>query len=220
MPKRTKEPWVSTYDESLGRMVSWDEMHQRWYREHRARQFFERLNHPWMWIMQSNALHRSARCLWAQSVALKSESPMLCLVHHKAALMLGGMSIECAMKAQWITQFAFPLQNDAQRRIFSGAHDLISLSRSAGLRTNATDRAILSVLSHHIRWLGRYPTPKEADEYVRHDLESSIPRAKEWDTYVAFRDKLGLSVSRALKRWGRPHARIRKQLDSVMQTDE
>jgi hypothetical protein len=220
MPKRSKAPWISAYDDTLGRMVSWDEMQEKWYREHKARRLFLQLNHPWMWIMQSNALHRSARCLWEQSVALKDESPMLCMDHHKAALMLGGMSIECAMKAQWLTQFEFPLPSGASKKIFSGAHDLITLSRSAGVRTNAIDREILSLLSHHIRWLGRYPTPKEADEYVRHDLDNAIPRAKEWYAYVVFRDKLGRSVSRALKRWGKPRARIRKQLDSLLQTDE
>ena len=133
---------------------------------------------------------------------------MLCMDHHKAALMLGGMSIECAMKAQWLAQFEFPLPNAVSKKIFSGAHDLIALSRLAGVRTNVTDRAILSVLSHHIRWLGRYPAPKEADEYVRHDLDGAIPRAKEWDAYVASRDKLGWSVSRALKRFGKARAHI------------
>jgi hypothetical protein len=34
MPKRSKEPWISTYDESLGRMISWDEMQKEWYRAH------------------------------------------------------------------------------------------------------------------------------------------------------------------------------------------
>ncbi len=220
MSKRSKEPWISTYDDTLGRMVSWDEMQQKWYREHKARQFFQRLNHPWMWIMQSNALHRSARILREQSVALKDESPVLCVDHHRVALMLGGMSVECAMKAQWIAQFEFPLPSNAAKKIFSGTHALITLSRLAGIRTNATDRKILGVLSHHIRWLGRYPTPREADEYVQHELDRTIPRDKEWDAYSAFRDKLGLSVSRALKRWGKPRARIRKQLDSVLRTDE
>lgn len=124
------------------------------------------------------------------------------------------------MKAQWLTQFEFPLPSGASKKIFSGAHDLITLSRSAGVRTNAIDREILSQLSHHIRWLGRYPTPKAADEYVRHDLENAIPWAKEWDAYAVFRDKLGRSVSRAMKRWGKPRARTRKQLDSLLQTDE
>jgi hypothetical protein len=220
MPKRSKEPWISTYDDALDRMVSWDEMQEKWYREHKARQFLLKLNHPWMWIMQSNALHRSARCLREKSVAIRDESPILCMDHHRAALMLGGMSIECAMKAQWITQFEFPLPSGASRKIFSGAHGLIALSRSAGVRTNATDRVLLGMLSHHIRWLGRYPTPKEADEYVRHELDSVIPRMEEWDVYIAFREKLGQSVSRAVKRWGKPRARIPKQLDSVLQTDE
>jgi hypothetical protein len=118
MPKRSKAPWISSYDDTLSRMVSWDEMQEKWYREHKARQLFLRLNHPWMWIMQSNALHRSARCLREQSVALKDESPTLCMDHHKAALMLGGMSIECAMKAQWLTKFEFPLQAARQRKYF------------------------------------------------------------------------------------------------------
>ena len=210
MPKRSKEPWVSTYDDALGRWGSWDEMQEKWYREHKARQFFQQLNHPFLWIMESNALHRSARSLWEQSVALKNESPMLYMDHHKAALMLGGMSVECAMKAQWLTQFEFPLPSDASKKVFSGVHDLITLSRSAGIRTNATDRAILNVLSHHIRWLGRYPTPKEVGEYVRHNLDRAIPQPKEWDAYVTFRDKLGWSVSRALKQFGKARARARQ----------
>jgi hypothetical protein len=220
MPKRAEAPWISTYDDSLRRMVSWQEMKEKWYREHKARLFFQRLNHPWMWIMQSNALHRSARCLWEQSVAFEQQSPMLCLDHHKAALMLGGMSIECAMKAQWLTKFDFPLSNDALKKISSGAHDLVSISRSAGVRTNAIDREILGLLTHHIRWLGRYPTPRATDEYVRHELDNAIPRAKEWNAYVVLRDKLGWSLTRAMKRWGKPRARIRKQSESLLWTDE
>ena len=79
-------------------------MQEAWYREHRARQLFARLNHPWMWIVQSNGLRRSAQCLWEQRVAHKDDDVIAHMDHHKAALMLGGMSIECAIKAQWLTR--------------------------------------------------------------------------------------------------------------------
>ena len=200
MAKANKTPWVSVYDSGLDRMVSFEEMGKDWYREHKARRMHPQLNHPMFWITQSNALHRSALCVWKESVG-HPEDLMQSLEHQKVALMLGGMSIECAIKAQWISSYAFPLDVGQQKKIFSGAHDLKSLARSAGIRTNAADRKILSLLSMHVRWLGRYPTPKAADEFVRHMLDRSIPRGKEWDAYLSIREKLGKSVSRAFRRW-------------------
>jgi hypothetical protein len=200
MAKANKTPWVSTYDSGLDRWVSWDEMGQDWYREHQARRMHHQLNLPMFWIAQSNALHRSALCVWNESAA-HPEELMRSSEHQKVALMLGGMSIECAIKAQWISSCDFPLDAGEQKKIFSGAHDLASLARSAGIRTNASDRKVLALLSMHVRWLGRYPTPKVADEFVRHMLDRSIPRGKEWDAYLSIREKLGKSVSRTFRRW-------------------
>lgn len=122
--------------------------------------------------------------------------------------MLGGMSVECAMKPQWISNCDFPIDIAQQRRTFSGAHDLTKLARSAGIRTNSVDRKILALLSMHVRWLGRYPTPREADEFVRHMLDRSIPRRKEWGAYLSIREKLGRSVSRAFRRWSAGRERV------------
>src|SRR5664279_4378268 len=122
--KHKNSSWVSTYDSDLDRWVSWDEMKEDWYREHQARRQFPNLNHPMFWIMESNALHRSALCLWKEGDA-SPDGPLRLMEYQKVGMMLGRMSIECAIKAQWISKFRFPIDPDQQKKVFSGAHNLV-----------------------------------------------------------------------------------------------
>jgi hypothetical protein len=194
---RKKYSWVSVYDSELGRSVSWDEMHEDWYREHQARRHYANSNHPFLWVLQSNWLHQAGLSLWRGT----EDKEVSTFERRKVALMLAGMSIECAVKSRMITLCKFPLSVSDHKRIFSGAHNLVAMAESANIRTNAFDRAILASLTMYIRWLGRYPTPRSADEMVRYWLGENEANDAMWKSYCSIREKIGKSVTHSLRKW-------------------
>lgn len=195
---KVEAPWVSAYDSELKRWVSWDDMQSTWYREHQARRCFVSANHPFIWVMQSNWLHLSAVSLWQATDEVGRYSAF---ERQNVALMLAGMSLECGIKSRMIALCEYSLNPSNQKRIFSGNHDLAALALSARVRTNASDRAILKSLSVYIRWLGRYPTPRSADEMVRHWMDTRLKVDEIWNGYNLARERIGRSVSQAIRKW-------------------
>jgi hypothetical protein len=198
--RRSAIPWVSTYDQELNRWVSWDEMKSTWYREIRARRQFMQANHPYLWTMKSNWLHLAARLLWSSGAKDEGYSGF---ETQSVALMLAGMSLECAIKSRMIALCGYPLIASDRKRILSGNHDLVELAKSACVRTNVGDRTVLKSLTPYIRWLGRYPTPRSEDEMVRHVLEENGAKREIWSKYEAVRMKIGVSVTSAIQKWSR-----------------
>ena len=195
--KRKGVPWMSVYDSELERWLTWEDMKAKWYRKREAQRHHVRANHPFIWILQSNSLHLAARSLWqgdnAETFSLGERE--------RVALMLGGMSIECAIKSRMITFCKYPLSLEDQKKIFSGKHDLVTLAASAQINTNKSDRKVLSSLSMYVRWLGRYPTPRSLEEMIEYWFNTERPDEAFWSNYCAVREKIGISVSRALRRW-------------------
>jgi hypothetical protein len=198
MSKKSKgAPWSASYDSELGRWLTWDDKQQRWYRERQARQHHVNANHPFIWILQSNALHVAARLLWRET----DVEQFMPGEREKVALMLAGMSIECALKSRLIMFYKYPLIPEDQKKVFSGSHNLVKLASLARIRTNKSDRKVLASLSMYIRWLGRYPTPRSAEEMLDYWFNEGRPDAALWSAYCAVRDKIGKGVTRALDNW-------------------
>jgi hypothetical protein len=195
--KRKSVPWVASYDSESGSWLTWDDMQQRGYRERQARQHHVNSNHPFIWILQSNALHVAARLLWRESDA----EQFMPGEREKVALMLAGMSIECAVKARMIMFYKYPLSPEDQKKVFGGSHNLVKLVSLARIRTNKSDRKVLGSLSMYIRWLGRYPTPRSAEEMLDYWFNEGRPDAALCSAYCVVRDKIGVAVSRALDNW-------------------
>jgi hypothetical protein len=195
--KRKGVPWVSVYDSELKRWLTWEDMGTKWYRERQAQRHHAHANHPLIWALQSNSLHLAARSLWQSDNAERGSLGE----REKIALMLGGMSIECAVKSRLMTFYKYPLSPDDQKKIFSGTHDLVKLTATARIRTNKSDRKVLSSLSMYVRWLGRYPTPRSLEEMVQYWFNTERPDHAFWSQYCSVREKIGFSVSRALRDW-------------------
>jgi hypothetical protein len=71
--------------------------------------------------------------------------------------MLCGMALELLLKALLVAQGTEP----------KTVHDLVALSKDAGLHLTEKQEALFEILSEAIIWEGRYPVPKQEPRYRR-----------------------------------------------------
>jgi hypothetical protein len=120
---------------------------------------------PVMWIASSESLFRSFDILSAcasQEVAhLRNDPPAVPRQPQvgKVALMCGGLAIEMALKA-----LIFARESGAERAgVFT--HDLPRLAGKAQCELNEQETDLLSRLTVFTTWGGRYPTPKDIEDF-------------------------------------------------------
>lgn len=80
-------------------------------------------------------------------------------------MMLMGMSFELMFKAHCV----------GAGISFDPTHNLVTLARTANVTTSKLESGILRVLSEHVIWDGRYPTPKSfkhLEDHWKHQSEA------------------------------------------------
>jgi hypothetical protein len=150
--------------------------------------------------MHAEALHHSARYIWSGVSKDWPQDDDPGLLAADVAFSLGGAAVEATIKAAMLAKYDWPIDDARYRSITQGRHDLAMLARDAGLRTNSSDRLVLSDLSHYVRWRARYPIPKSVEEY--HQFHSrKQTRVGQWDGYCAVRIKLTNAAYTRMRTW-------------------
>lgn len=106
------------------------------------------------WHNKSANLLTTAHVLWK---AMEDDNSLSldCWSTYK---MLMGMSFELLFKSICIQK----------NLTFKHTHNLVSLSKSAGINLSKDEASVLSVLTEYIYWDGKYPTPKDKDALEKH----------------------------------------------------
>jgi len=110
---------------------------------------FERMQSlPLYWLNSAEDLGRAAEVLWRARESHFSGPYQL----------MAGLALELLFKAILV----------AKRRPPPTIHDLERLSEVAGVAYTPDQAGLLRILSHAIRWYGRYPVPKDREVYEEH----------------------------------------------------
>lgn len=118
------------------------------------------LKSPVLWLSHAHAMAEAARAVLQGTPNLKlMPEPIRGVTHcqyHAVALMLIGYSLEICLKAMLIINKGVAAYQAEEKKYYH--HSLERLAEFVpGL--NAKDKAVLSGLSHFVRWAGRYPDP-------------------------------------------------------------
>lgn len=123
-------------------------------------------NEPAAWFGNADTLLKSAAKVWAG----RERNPPSVWV----ALMLRGYAVEDLLKGLWL---------EAGNRLSSGGkfqpvpsvgdHDLLALYEKLGFSPGSSRRDMLRSLSNAIRHLGRYPVPKNYQQFAVHSEKKS-----------------------------------------------
>lgn len=118
------------------------------------------------WLNEAERLRDAAGTVWAavedESVATAVKAslgyPVGTGFLKPVAWMLAGLSLELLFKAVIISAGGKPPTG-------KGAHTLQNLRKAAAVALDeSTDEGLLEILTHYVRWAGRYPTPKGRGE--------------------------------------------------------
>lgn len=93
---------------------------------------------------------------------------------YKQATLLVAFGIENMLKALWAEQRTKQIKASESLPRPIREHDLNELADLTDLQTTPRESDALTVLSEHAIWAGRYPIPREMDEYV--DSHGEIDR--------------------------------------------
>ena len=116
--------------------------------------FNENKNNSTAWHNKSADLLTSAHVLWR---AMENDNNLYiqCWSTYK---MLMGMSFELLFKAICVQK----------KLTLKHTHNLVSLSKCAGISLSDDEASILSVLTEYIYWDGKYPNPKDKATLEKH----------------------------------------------------
>jgi hypothetical protein len=118
------------------------------------------------------------------------------------ALMLAGMALENIIKAVLAKQGMIKLKGEGQDRQLDkmvACHKLDRLIDNAEIEVDDDQRRTLELLSEHVEWKGRYPTPIKAQCLSdRHKKGMQRQRQVGWDPdlWPAFLDLFALAEKR------------------------
>ena len=120
----------------------------------------EDLKSPVLWLSHAHAMAEAARAVLQGTPNLELlPDPVRGVTHcqyHAVALMLVGYSLEICLKAMLIIKKGVAAYHAEEKKHYH--HSLEKLAEFVpGL--SEKDKAILSGLSHFVRWAGRYPDP-------------------------------------------------------------
>lgn len=124
-------------------------------------------NEPETWRACADNLLAAAAVLRERREAIDSSSlpvPNAWRLH-PPELMLAGMAMECLLKAVWVKR-GNKLAEDGRYVRVPGerSHDLLQLARVLHLTLSDLDKDVLRRLSHFMKYGGRHPVPKDAEE--------------------------------------------------------
>ncbi len=115
---------------------------------------------PISWTLTVDRLIRAFEVLAAQAASDNECTPRAEPNVRAVVLMLGGFAIENLIKAI-IVSIKGPWDENGKFRL--GSHDLLDLSKDAGLDLTDDDFLLFERLEQFTVWAGRYPAPKGSD---------------------------------------------------------
>lgn len=134
------------------------------------RQFQLKANEPGSWVLEARRLKRAADLVFEKVATdlekmARGSSPteLENLECTKAASLLYGLSLENLLKGLIIRNEGSRISSWTLRRWPGRGHNLVSLSKRAGVALDANSCDLLSRLSAYVEWAGRYPIPTAAD---------------------------------------------------------
>jgi len=139
-------------------------------------QIHEKFGNLWIaWLFWSLTLERAEVSLGETATHRKLKGGKIVMPSLLSVrAMLLGYAIECILKGLWLKQ-GNKLVWEGKYRGVSGAqdHNLLRLAQVAGFETTATEAEVLRHISKFIRFAGRYPIAKTADEMMLDGLTES-----------------------------------------------
>jgi len=139
----------------------------------------EDLKSPVLWLTHAHAMSEAARVLIQGSPNLgPMPEDMRGVCHcqyHGIALMLVGYSLEICLKAMLIIQKGIAAYQAEEKKHFH--HSLDKLAEFVP-NLSEKDKATLKVLSHFVKWAGRYPDPGFGKESHAEEIFSLSERHK------------------------------------------
>lgn len=121
---------------------------------------------PLWWNNKSSDLRAAAGALWIGMDESKNDEYVKALglwkgfnlrVCFPVYCMLWGLSFELLLKS------VITSKRGAEK--IPQIHDLCGLADSAGVKLNGKERAVLKLLTKYTMWAGKYPVPKEIEEF-------------------------------------------------------
>ncbi len=133
----------------------------------------ERLGNAWWaWMVWVNTLEETAECIGQSSSHIQGHNGevMMPLTLCVRAMLLG-YAIECALKGLWVKD-GHKIATGGRYVGVTGAkdHDLMQLAKAVGFSLTVAETDVLRRLSKFVRFAGRYPVAKTADEMRPHDV--------------------------------------------------
>ncbi|HWE75953.1 MAG TPA: hypothetical protein VG328_22525 [Stellaceae bacterium] len=129
-----------------------------------------------LWLWQSKSLYESA-----ELVMLSRRKEASTLFNVPLGMMLGSYAIETLLKAAQLAELNEKKQEkiffSSARQMHSTSHDLNKLVDGIAIRVSKKDRNLLSELTEHAVWKGRYPIPMTAKEYKGPALYGALKAA-------------------------------------------
>ena len=108
--------------------------------------------------------------------------------HYSTYGLLVGYAQECGFKGLWVSNGGALIKNRKVGGIEGvNDHDLLELSRKAGVHLSKTEQCVVNRLSYFIRAAGRYPIPRTAEEWApkriagRGEVDPGFFNLAEWE---------------------------------------
>ena len=118
------------------------------------------LKDPVLWLSHAHAMSEAARVILEGNpnieVMPKTLRGVTHCQYHAVALMLVGYSLEICLKAMLIIKKGIAVYQTEEKQYFK--HDLAELAEFVP-ELSVKDKAILTGLTHYVKWAGRYPDP-------------------------------------------------------------
>lgn len=122
---------------------------------------YRSLNSPLLWETNALSLRTSAEVLYKYEVSnMEGDNKVYKVIRpiKNQCLMLFAQMLENYLKC-------ILAHKGLLERKFMKGHDLLELSKRAGINLDREQSLFLSYMSNYIVWRGRYPYPKKIEEY-------------------------------------------------------
>lgn len=123
----------------------------------------------WVFTLEESASYIGERAFHIENPRGELVMPLTLCVR----AMLMGYAIECALKGLWVKKGNKIVDEEKGKYVGVGKsqdHELVQLSRAVGFSLTKTETDVLQRLSKFVRFAGRYPVAKKADEMQPYEL--------------------------------------------------
>jgi len=201
-----KDDYFSIWDENIGKFIQSFKMQEPWYKEREAAKRFNNFRHPFFWYMSVIELNEVAEYLQNQYNIYKDQfpeegSPRVYMFPDKI-FMLAGMAIENLFKTRLLCGLSYPISDSDFKKVAKGNHDLAKLLKKTGMQNNRGDRKICDTLTHYVRWVGKFPLPRDLNE-MKKLYFLDVPDKPLWDAYTGLKAKFEPKVLKAIRNWAK-----------------